>query len=230
MTSRFAALIPCYNVGKACVPVIQQAAAAVDICVAVDDGSTDDTFAQMQTAGGANVSLLSHPKNQGKGMALVTGFRFLLEKGVEGILTLDGDGQHDPGHIPEFIDEFDTRKPALICGNRMADQRTMPLHRQYLNRFSNRIISGICGRMIADSQCGFRLYSTALLSKVIDDLKTCRYELETEILIKASKMGMEISFIPISTIYSPETTRLSHHNLYDVLRIARLLTTHYFKG
>jgi glycosyltransferase involved in cell wall biosynthesis len=229
MNSRFAALIPCYNVGKACVPVIQQTSGLVDLCVAVDDGSTDDTFAQMQTAGCANVSLLSHQKNMGKGMALVTGFRFLLQKGVDAVLTLDGDGQHDPAHISEFVREFNTDQPALICGNRMTDQRSMPLHRQYLNRLSNRIISGICGRPIPDSQCGFRLYSAELLSKVIDNLKTYRYELETEILIKAGKMGMDIRFIPVRTIYSTETSRLSHHNLYDVLRIARLLTMHYLK-
>lgn len=229
MTSRFAALIPCYNVRRACIPVLTQASALVDLCVAVDDGSTDDTRAAMESLNLANLHILKHEKNQGKGAALVSGFRFLLEKAVDAVITLDGDGQHDAGLIPRFTAEFASGRPDLICGNRMADQRTMPVHRKWLNRLSNRTISSICGRPIHDSQCGFRLYSKKLIATVIDDLKSGRYALETEILIKASRLGMDIRFVPVSTIYSQETNNLSHHNLYDVLRIARLVTVHFFK-
>lgn len=225
----FAALIPCYNVGKACIQVILKSAQSVDLCIAVDDGSTDDTYSCMKTVSAPNLVVLRHEENLGKGAALLTGFRYLLGKKVEAIVTLDGDGQHDASLISRFTSEFDDSRAALICGNRMMDQGSMPLHRKWLNRLSNRIISRICRKEIHDSQCGFRLYSTALLEAIIDDLKTVRYELETEILIKACRLGMDVRFVPISTIYSRETTHLSHHNFYDVLRIARLLTTHYWK-
>ena len=229
MSSRFAALIPCYNVGRACLPVITQASAQVQLCVAVDDGSSDDTHAAMQSLKLANLHILRHEKNLGKGAALVSGFRLILEERMDAVITLDGDGQHDPSLIPEFTAEFDAGRPDLICGNRMKDHRAMPRHRQWLNRLSNRTISSICNRPILDSQCGFRLYSTKLIAAVIDELKTGRYALETEILIKASRMGLDIRFVPVSTIYSPETNSLSHHNLYDVLRIARLVAVHFFK-
>lgn len=228
MALRFAALIPCYNVSSACVPVIREASIQSDLCVAVDDGSTDHTYAQMQTVSAANVTLLRHEHNRGKGAALMTGFRYLLNQQVDGVVTLDGDGQHDPSQIRDFIREYNNSRAALICGNRMADQRSMPFHRRLLNRLSTRVMSSICHRRILDSQCGFRFYSRALLEKIIDQLETGRYELETEILIKASRMGLEVRFVPVQTIYSPETSKLSHHNLYDVLRIARLLTYWFF--
>jgi glycosyltransferase involved in cell wall biosynthesis len=227
MASRFAALIPCYNVGRACIPVITRTAAQVDLCVAVDDGSTDSTRSSLESLSLPNLHLLRHERNKGKGAALVSGFRFLLEMKIDAVITLDGDGQHDPDLIPRFTAAFTEGHPALVCGNRMADQGTMPLHRQWLNRLSNWTISRICRRSIADSQCGFRLYSRQLIEAVIGKLKTVHYEMETEILIHASRLGMDVRFVPVSTIYTRETNDLSHHSLFDVLRIARLVTVHF---
>jgi glycosyltransferase involved in cell wall biosynthesis len=227
MASRFAALIPCYNVGKACVPVISRTAAMVEVCAVVDDGSSDDTLQNMQSVEVSNVVFLRHARNMGKGAALQTGFRALLEKGIDGVLTLDGDGQHDPEQVPAFIEEFRSSGADLIIGNRMMNQAGMPAHRRWLNGISNRLLSRICRRTIQDSQCGFRLYSTRLLKSIMAELKSARYELETEILIKASRSGMNVRFVPIRTIYSRETNRLSNHSFLDVLRIAKLLFSHF---
>ena len=227
---RYAAIVPCYNVGRACIPVLEKTSAAVDLCIAVDDGSTDNTLASMRSLSAPNLKILTHDKNRGKGVALLTGFRAVLQEGgYAAILTLDGDGQHDPSHISDFLTEFERAGQDLIIGNRMADRRPMPLHRQWLNRLSNWTISRVCRQPIADSQCGFRLYSANLLTRMLDHLRSGRYELETEILIKASRSGMKVGFVPVTTIYSAETNSLSHHNLFDVLRIARLVTVHFFR-
>jgi hypothetical protein len=139
------------------------------------------------------------------------------------VVTLDGDGQHDPSLIPIFIEEFEKEAPDLIYGNRFANRQGMPWHRGILNQLSNRVISRICGQQILDSQCGFRLYSRNLIQDQIDQWNSWRYELETEILIKASRQGRKLRSVPVSMIYSPEATKLSHHSLYDVIRIARVL-------
>lgn len=231
MPAQFAALIPCYNVGKALIPVVTQTAFQVSLCVVVDDGSTDDTRKHLETLKLPNIHVLLHQKNLGKGAALLTGFRFLLQEGksIEAVLTLDGDGQHDPSYIEKFKQVFEETRADLIYGNRMSNMSGMPTGRRLLNRFSNRLMTRICGQPIFDSQCGFRLYSQKLLAAVIDDLHTGRYVLETEILIEACQKGFKIEMIPISTIYSEQSNVLSHHNFYDVLRIGRLMVSYFFR-
>lgn len=228
--SQYAALIPCYNVGDSCVPVIRETARQVAVCIVVDDGSTDDTFGCIQTLKEENVRVVRHEANKGKGTAIVSGCRLIIESYPQtgAILTLDGDGQHDPALIGTFIKKREETGAELVYGNRMLNQQNMPWHRRKLNALSNRAISRICGQRILDSQCGFRLYSTNLIQALIDELKSDRYELETEILIKASRRGMKIETVPVSTIYSEQIMKLSHHSLVDVLRIARLVTTHFF--
>jgi glycosyltransferase involved in cell wall biosynthesis len=228
---RFAALVPCFNVGKACVPVLRQTIAQVAQCVAVDDGSSDDTYRYMQSLQSENLHLLQHPQNRGKGHALLTGFRFILSQPweIEAILTLDGDGQHDPSLIPEFQSLYEMNRYDLIYGNRMLNLSGMPAHRRMLNAFSNWTMSRICSQAIADSQCGFRLYSTGFLEKVLDQMRTGRYEFETEILIKACRMKSRIASLTIPTIYSEQSAVLSHHSFPDVLRIAKLMAFNFFR-
>jgi glycosyltransferase involved in cell wall biosynthesis len=227
--SRYAALIPCYNVGKACIPVLKNASPQVEVCLAVDDGSTDDTADCIRSVNASNLKLLQHKRNLGKGAALITGFRFFLDEcpELDAVITLDGDGQHDPALISNFKTAFDTDHADLVYGNRMAETSMMPAHRRWLNSLSNRTISYLCGRPIADSQCGFRLYSRKLLTDLIGELKSGRYELETEILIKSCRKNYPFATVTVPTIYLPETNALSHHSLTDVLRITRLLIEFY---
>lgn len=224
------ALIPCFNVGSACVPVIRGALDQLEVCVVVDDGSSDDTARQAESAagdvaGGNRCTVLRHERNMGKGAALLTGFRYLMEKvkDVPAVITLDGDGQHDPSLIPQFREAFQSQGAELVYGNRMSNPGRMPWHRRQLNAISSRLVSGACGQPVFDSQCGYRLYSTSLLAQTIDRAQTRRYELETELLVEACRRGFRVAPVPIPSVYSKESSGLSHHNLADVLRIGKLL-------
>jgi glycosyltransferase involved in cell wall biosynthesis len=225
MKYRYAAVIPCFNVGKACVPVLQETARNVTVCIGVDDGSTDHTSEFMKQVSSQNLTVLHHEKNLGKGAALITGFRYILSHflDIDAVITLDGDGQHDASLIPLFLEEFEKNLPDLIYGNRFALRQGMPWHREILNGLSNKMMSRICRQTIFDSQCGFRLYSRKLVQDQMDQWSTVHYELEAEILIKSCRQGKKIACIPITMIYSRESTKLSHHSLYDVIRIARVV-------
>ncbi len=227
MNARYVAIVPCYNVGEACKPVFTEILRHVPVCIAIDDGSTDNTASIVQELKIPGLKFLHHLQNLGKGAALITGFRHSLESypELDSVITLDGDGQHDPSLIPAFIERHEQEGSDLVYGNRMADLRGMPLHRQWLNALSNGLVSRICKMTIDDSQCGFRLYSRRLLQLVLNELQSERYELETEILIRACRKKMNISSIPIPTIYSAQTSALSQHSLSDVLRIGKLLMT-----
>jgi glycosyltransferase involved in cell wall biosynthesis len=231
MKFRYGAVIPCFNVGAACVPVLRETADKVQVCVAVDDGSTDRTLQVISDLGITNLKVLHHDENLGKGAALITGFRHILANSldIDGVVTLDGDGQHDPEQIFLFIEEFERNIPDLIYGNRFANRKGMPWHRGVLNELSNSFISRICHQKILDSQCGFRLYSRGFIQDQIQSWNSAHYELETEILIQAARQNKKIASVPVTMIYSPETNKLSHHNLYDVIRIARVVTSSLLK-
>ena len=203
---RFCGLIPAYNVARTIPQVVQQTRQHLSMVLVVDDGSQDET-AHLARESGATV--LSIPKNQGKGWALRSGFKDLLQEPWEGIITLDGDLQHDPVEIPKLIEEYDKTKPDIVIGSRMAEAEKIPGIRYWTNRVGVFCISWAAGLPLADTQSGFRLYCREVLESI--PLWTSRYDTETEILIKAGMRGMKITCVPIKTIYYEDEL---HHSSF----------------
>ena len=203
---RFCGLIPAYNVARTIPQVVEQTRQHLSMVLVVDDGSQDAT-AHLARESGATV--LSIPKNQGKGWALRSGFKDLLQEPWEGIITLDGDLQHDPVEIPKLIEEYDKTKSDIVIGSRMAEAEKIPGIRYWTNRVGVFFISWAAGQPLADTQSGFRLYGREVLESI--PLWTSRYDTETEILIKAGMRGMKITCVPIKTIYYEDEL---HHSSF----------------
>lgn len=193
---RFCALIPAYNLSHSISEVVRQTREYLSEILVVDDGSHDDT-ARVARESGAKVLRIA--KNQGKGWALRSGFKHLLQNPWEGIITLDGDLQHDPVEIPNLIEEHDKSKSQIVIGSRMGETEKMPWIRYWTNRIGVYCISWAVGQPLTDTQSGFRLYAREVLETI--PLWTTRYDTETEILLKAGLLGMQITCIPIKTIY-----------------------------
>jgi len=193
---RFCALIPAYNLSHSISEVVRQTREHLSEILVVDDGSHDDT-ARVARESGAKVLRIA--KNQGKGWALRSGFKHLLQNPWEGIITLDGDLQHDPVEIPNLIEEHDKSKSQIVIGSRMGETEKMPWIRYWTNRIGVYCISWAVGQPLTDTQSGFRLYAREVLETI--PLWTTRYDTETEILLKAGLLGMQITCIPIKTIY-----------------------------
>ena len=223
------AIIPCYNVGSRCIPVIQEAGRHVGRVLAIDDGSTDATRASIRQSG---AELVAFERNRGKGFALLEGFSAALrDERIRVIITLDGDGQHDPREIPTLLAAFSAQAGDLIIGARAGPWKAMPLKRRLANRCSSFLISRLCGQRLPDSQSGFRLIGRADLERLLPSLRPGRYETETQMLILASRLGLRISSVPIATIYSERTNAVSSfHPLRDTALVARVICQAFWRS
>jgi glycosyltransferase involved in cell wall biosynthesis len=196
MKKKIMVLITAYNEQDTIGNIIQEIIKIIDDVIVVDDGSLDETV-RIARQSGAKVIL--HHKNQGKGAALKTGFNYAKSHGYDGVITMDGDGQHLPSELNHFLSILIDRDPDIILGNRMENTQGMPFHRLLTNIFTSKIISRRAHQLIKDSQCGYRYISTKVLSSII--LETRRFDSENELLMRASWNGFKIEHVPISTVY-----------------------------
>ena len=213
---KICALIPSYNEAKT-IGVISTEIRKLGLEVyVVDDGSTDDT-AKAASGGGAMV--IRHAKNEGKGAALRKGFEYILNTDCEAVIVMDGDNQHNVSDIPNFIKKWEETGADIVIGNRMDDVSSMPIIRIWTNKLMSALISRISGNPIPDTQNGFKLIRRKVLEKI--KLKSSRYEIDSEIIIKAAKSGFKIESIPMQTVYGDEKSRINP--IIDTLRFIRLL-------
>lgn len=209
-------LVPAHNEARFIHGVVKALKALGHDVVVIDDGSLDDTAAQAKAAGAIVVST---GRKSGKGNALRQGFAYALKENAKAVITLDGDGQHAPSDIAAFLNQYEQTKADVINGNRLNDPKGMPLIRLLTNKFMSAIISSICHQRIADTQCGFRLMTRAVLEQVT--LECADFEIETELLIQASKKGFRIENVPIETIYGDETSKI--HPMRDTWRFIKYI-------
>ena len=203
------ALIPAWNEGGSIGEVIHSLPKGMQALV-VDDGSTDST-ADVANAAGSHV--ISHTTNQGKGVALMTGFAWALENGYISVLTLDADGQHDPLEAPKFIEAFNREGADLIIGRRST--REMPFPRNLANRFSSWLISCALRRKIYDNQSGYRLHSQKLLQEL--EIRRTGFEFEVDVILQTLHHGMKLGWVDIRTIYDAKIK--SHfHPIRDTMK------------
>lgn len=220
---RFAAVIPAYNEAERIGPVVEGARRYVDAVVVVDDGSKDETS---KVAAAAGAEVVRHPTNYGKGRALETGLAWAADHGFDAAITLDADGQHLPEEIPRFTDAYRRYHPDIVLGTRMGDHRGMPFVRMMTNFVTSVLISCVAGRRISDSQSGYRLLKCATAGRLT--LTGSRFDAEPEILVMASRRGMTIREVPISTVYGTEVSKI--HPLHDTIRFVKLMLRLIFRA
>ena len=214
-------VIPTYDNGGTILRVVQETQAQCDDVIVVDDGSTDATAGIL--AGIEGITLVTLPRNRGKGAALKAGFRKALDMGFSYAITLDGDGQHDPAETGRFLAALRDHPDALVVGSRNPERINRPKGSDFANRLSNFWFWVQTGRRLKDTQTGYRLYPLRRLRGLW--LLTARYEAELELLVLASWHGTEIVEIPVEVYYPPREERVSHFRPgMDFARIAALNT------
>jgi glycosyltransferase involved in cell wall biosynthesis len=211
---RCAVVIPCFKEADHLAAVVAGVRPRLPRVIVVDDGSPDDTAGQARRAG---AEVLRHPTNLGKGAALRTGLHHAGDAGFAWALLMDGDGQHVSDDIPAFLERASVGDAVLVVGNRMADPRGMPAVRRGVNRWMSRRLSRLTGQELPDTQCGFRLIQLAAWRRI--ELKTERFEVESEMLVQFLAAGETVAFVPVRTVYKAERSKI--HPVRDTWRWLR---------
>jgi len=185
--------------------------------IVVDDGSTDGTGEEGR---GKGASVLTHPRNRGKGVALRTGIARACADGADLIVTLDADGQHPPEEIPRLLAPLAEGRADLVLGARRRDG-VMPLSRRFTNWLSATLASRIAGQRLHDAQTGFRAFTRAVVERI--QSAGDRYEYEANFLLDALRAGYRVASVEVPTIYGPR----SHFRSWtDTWRMTRAFARH----
>jgi hypothetical protein len=207
MTTRLVAVIPVHNEAATIGAVVVATRRYLPVIV-VNDASNDGSGA-IAAAVGATVLTLT--KQGGKGSALRQGFEEALRCGAEAVVTLDGDGQHDPRDIPLLLAANRRWPDRLIIGGRLATPTAIPRYRLQAIQVASFWINWLGGCTVQDTQSGFRVYPAPLLRTL--SLKQGGFLLESEVMIKAGRAGYGVQEIPVRTIY-----RVGQRTQYRPLR------------
>lgn len=215
-------VIPARNESSSIRGIVEACLRHISRVIVVDDASTDDTCAKLR---GLPITLLHSDVQLGKGGALAWGFRTALAAGALAVITLDGDGQHDPADIPAFIAAANQYPQHLVIGARLKQLQYAPRKRLIANRVADFWISWAAGQAVRDSQCGQRLYPAALLQAVSPDASLKHgFVFESEVLIQGVRNGYPVVSVPIESRYPPDARASHFHPMHDIWRITQMVS------
>ncbi|WP_056933539.1 glycosyltransferase family 2 protein [Thermococcus barophilus] len=208
---RISVIIPAYNEEKRIGKVLQRMPDFIDEIIVVDDGSEDRTSEVARELGAEVIRL---EQNQGKGRAMSEGIK---KANGDIIVFIDADGQHKPEEIIKLVEPIVNGEADFVIGSRLIKaQGERPLIRKISNFITTSLIRLKLGINVRDTQSGFR----AIRREFLPEIESKRYEVETEVLIKAVKKGARVKEVPVSMIYGIET---GHFRLEDILRFLHSL-------
>jgi len=193
------AVIPAYNEEKNIAKVILLAQKYADKVIVCDDGSTDMTTEIAEKLG---ADVVQHGKNIGYGAAIQSLFKRARELDADVMVTLDGDGQHDPSEIPAIIKPVLKDYVDIAVGSRFLEEeqtRSIPLHRRLGIRAITKLASIATRNEMSDAQHGFRAYSRKALEGL--DVSENGMGVSVEILMKAKERGLRVVEVPIGCNY-----------------------------
>jgi glycosyltransferase involved in cell wall biosynthesis len=197
--------IPCLNEERFIGDIVQRARKYVDKVIVIDDGSADNTSVVARDAG---AEVIKHQVSLGAGAATSSGFKAAKAQGADILVTIDGDGQHNPDEIPRLIQPIIEGKADFVIGSRFMGVSS---NMQRYRKFGIDVITGLFNMGaktgITDSQSGFRAHSRKLLETV--EINENGFAFSIEVLAKARKKGLAMVAVPISCIYHNEGSSMN---------------------
>jgi len=194
--------IPAFNEEKTIGEIVEKSLQHADKVIVCNDGSTDKTEEKAKEKGAI---IINHKKNLGYGAGIITLFEEARKQNAEIMITLDGDGQHNPEQIPTLVSALTENNVDVVIGSRFLDKNTnSPGYRKTGIKIITSASNFGTNFKVSDSQSGFRVYS----KNAIDAIHPTEegMSVSTEILLKASNKGLSVTEVPITVSYEGETS------------------------
>ncbi len=208
-----AVVVPAYNEEALIASTLADMPDYVDAIIVTDDGSTDGTVECVTKAArkDSRITLIRHARNEGKGGAVVDGYKRAFDQKHDIVAMMDGDHQMPPEHLPALLDRLIDEGYDAAKGNRfLASPGTlaaMPTYRvlgNILLTLLTKIASGYWS--IFDSQNGYWALKAPILARLDLSRVARRYDLENSLLIYLNILGARLADVPIPAKYGDEAS------------------------
>jgi len=219
-------LIPVYRHGKTACPIAERLAALGLPVILVDDGNDEENKALLASCAAKTegVVLVRLEKNLGKGGAFAKGIEKAKELGLDYVLQIDADGQHDENVAAFFLEQAEKNPGKIVCGFPEFDE-TAPRSRvigRKISTFWAAIVT--LSRDLKDTHCGFRVYPVNESLRITQNpFLDRRMGFDTEILVRLYWKGVYPVFFPIKVNY-PKDGISNFHVVRDNIRISWVFT------
>ncbi len=215
---KICAIVPVYRHEKTSRRVVESLVNLNVPVILIDDGNAPEGHEILvQIAKDfADVELVTHKCNRGKGAAMRSGMEAAVAAGFTHALQVDADGQHDMEAVPFFINEVREHPDDLICGYPEYDE-SVPKAREQGRKITNFWVAiETLSLKIPDAMCGFRIYPLSLSWPVMKCLHNNRMGVDIESIVRLAWAGLQMRFFPIKVRYPEDGVsnfRMFHDNV-----------------
>lgn len=215
-------IIPAFNEARRIADVVRgihAAAADADILV-INDGSSDDTAVVAKQAGAI---VVSHPFNMGYGVAIQTGYKYALRHHYDFLVQIDGDGQHDPTHIPELLAIVESGTADFVLGSRFLSNTSYrpPLIRRLGMAFFRQIVSLVIRQPMTDCTSGYQAFNREVMGFFAGELFPCDYP-DADVLISLHLAGFRIRELPVR-MYANAAGKSMHSGFKPIYYVFKMI-------
>jgi glycosyltransferase involved in cell wall biosynthesis len=202
--------IPAYNEQDTIGPVLEKTSTYVPFIIVGDDGSDDLTSDIAKQHG---TILVKHDSNEGYGAILKSIFEKAKQIDVDILVTMDGDGQHNPEDLENIIAPILNGEADITIASRYltrTSRKEIPYFRSIAIQIVTWIINKTSNLLITDSQSGYRAYSKKAITVL--DISDKKMGASLEILYKADENNLSVTEVPTLIKYSRSTKK---YNLFS---------------
>jgi len=214
-------LIVAYNAKDTLARVLdripQNFAQQIDSILVCDDASTDNTHQVglgYKSGSKLPLTIVRHEINLGYGGNQKTGYQWALEKNLDAVILLHGDGQYAPEYLPQMVEPIISGRADVVFGSRMITQGGarkggMPLYKYVGNKILTYLQNSLAKVSLSEWHSGYRAYSVSALRKV-NFLKNSDYfDFDSQIILQMIGARQRITEIEIPTFYGDEISRVN---------------------
>jgi glycosyltransferase involved in cell wall biosynthesis len=193
----------------------------VDKVIVCDDGSSDLTGEIAKELGAV---VITHATNSGKGTAIRDLFHEAKRMDADVIVTIDGDGQHDPAEIPSLVKPIIKDGVDIVVGSRSLGKNDIPTHRKLGGEILDSLTNMASRSNVSDTQSGFRAYSRRALNLL--EVKELKMGVDSQLLIDAFDKGLKVVEVPIGVYYGSDSSTRNpiRHGVDVIAAVIRTVT------